>query len=92
MALDDFRKGFTYFTITYYHDDFQVSYIEETNYTAKKAYEYEFTIAKTQEVFVSGQIYPDRMYPQSGCTRPKLTFSLELKQGSKSLQKMNFTS
>ena len=92
MALDDFKKGFTYFTITYYHDDFHLSYLEETNYKAKKAYEYEFTIKKTQEVFVAGQIYPNRMYPFTGCSRPALKFSLELKQGSKSLAKMSFTS
>ena len=45
MSLRDFKAGFTYFTVTYYKDDYSVSYYEQENFRVGSTYNYQFKIS-----------------------------------------------
>jgi len=82
MSIEDFRKGFKYFTITYYRDDAQLSFYEELDYKPRVSYEYEFELKKTQEMFIGGNAYPDRMYPPSKCKTKANKYTMSLHDSS----------
>jgi len=47
IPLSNFKQAFKYFTVTYYKDDYSVSYYEQKNFRLSTTYNYEFTISKT---------------------------------------------
>ena len=65
MSTSDFIKGFYYFTITYYHDNWNVNFYEQLGFQVNKAYRYTFSVAKSQEVFAGADVYVDRMFPNA---------------------------
>lgn len=68
MNVYDFRRIFSYFTITYYHDDWELSFYEQNSLDYADL-TYTFEVPRTQEVFVSANIYLKRSYPCSGATQ-----------------------
>lgn len=61
MPFEEFIKVFQWFTVTYIHDDFQVSYLDKRN--AKASDEFTITLPSSGEGFIGIDVYPDRMYP-----------------------------
>jgi hypothetical protein len=53
----------TYFTITYLHDDWNLSFFEEKSVKGG-SYTYSFDLARQQEVFVGAHTYPFRQIPK----------------------------
>jgi hypothetical protein len=47
MTIDDFKQGFKYYTITYYHDDWQNSFIEKRSSVGGRLYKFNFTVGET---------------------------------------------
>jgi hypothetical protein len=48
MTVDDFKQGFKYYTITYYHDDWQNSFIEKRSSVGGRLYKFNFTVGEPQ--------------------------------------------
>jgi hypothetical protein len=44
MTLDDFKNGFKYYTVTYFHDDWQNSFIEKRSSVGGRLYKFNFTV------------------------------------------------
>jgi calpain-15 len=57
ISTSDFIRVFQFFSITYYHDDWSVSYYEKKGFATKSVYDYKFTLKKAQEVYVGADIY-----------------------------------
>lgn len=63
ISTADFIQGFRYFTITYVHDDWHVSFYEKKRFNKGTTYDYTFTVPRTQEVFAGADVYVERMFP-----------------------------
>ena len=64
MGIKDFKKAFQNFDITYYHDKWEQSAVEQ-NGPGKKWF-YPFTTIKEQEIFLTFDSISQRMVPP-GC-------------------------
>ena len=81
----DFLTGFPYFDINHQHDDWNHAYYEVLNDAAGTMKTFTFTIAASQELFVQGDFYDYRMYP-NGCKAAYTTGTLKLLSGSTVIQ------
>lgn len=62
----DFVKGFDSFTISYYHDGWNSSFVEVLNDNLVAAQRsFLVTIKRAQEVYVGMEFYDSRMYPNN---------------------------
>jgi hypothetical protein len=61
MPYSEFLKVFKWFTVTYIHDDFKVSYLEKRN--ARSSDTFTINLASSGEGFIGIDVYPNRMYP-----------------------------
>lgn len=86
ISVSDFRLIFSHFTITYYHDNWQKSFYELNNASAKKQ-SYFFTVPRKQEVFISGNVYMKRQFPCSGINNK---YDLELYKNGMIIDKIQF--
>ena len=78
----------TYFTITYLHDDWNLSYFEEKSVKGG-FYTYSFDLARQQEVFVGAHTYPFRQIPKVKCTT-SISMSVALTQNGKAIESGKF--
>lgn len=61
MRYDDFRQVFQWFTVTYVHDDFVVSYKTREQVNSKEVFK--FRVRQGGEAFVGVDVYQKRQYP-----------------------------
>lgn len=82
IPLSYFKSGFSYYTLTYYKDDFEVSYYEKEGFSVGSTYNYAFSLSKSQDAFIGADVYPDRMYPPGGNCRGTTSGVIRLFKGS----------
>lgn len=80
VDIETFKANFLYFLVTFYHDDWNVSYYEQTNDDATLK-RYTFSITTQQDVYVSADTYDPRMYPY-GCKTAKVMAQLLIREVS----------
>jgi len=89
ISAKDFISGFRYFTITYYHDDWDVSFYEKKSFNTGSTYEYKFTLPRAQEVFAGADVYVERMFPNA--CRGSVSGTVRLLKGSQRISQTSFT-
>lgn len=81
--MKDLVTGFAYTSITYYHDDWSISFFEQKKFRVGSTYNYQFTLTQKQEVFVGADLYVVRMYPDK--CRGKSSGTVKLYKGSSTI-------